>query len=75
MFEGLSLPWQEIHQLAFLFNFRTTSEVPGELYFVEICLGEVMAFNNKRADSWLPNFGRSLLSLLNPLQHNNFRPS
>ena len=55
--------------LLFYSIFRTTPEVSSKLYFVEICksIREVMAFNHKRTNFWLPNFGfkRSLLSLLN----------
>ena len=57
--------------LLFYSIFRTTPEVSGKLYFVEICYvsEKLWLFNHKRADFWLPNFGfkRSLLSLLKDL--------
>ena len=68
MFEDLLLPWQQIYHLGFYSIFKTTPEVSGKLYFVEICpvSEKLWLFNHKRADFWPPNFGfkRSLLSLL-----------
>ena len=57
--------------LLFYSIFRTTPEVSGKLYFVEIHVCQVSEklwlFNHKRADFWLPNYGfkGSLLSPLN----------
>ena len=45
--------------LLFYSIFRTTPEVSGKLYFVEICQvsEKLWPFNHKTADFWLPNYG------------------
>ena len=71
MFERLLLPWQQIYHFAFLFNFRTTLEVSGKLYFVEICQvsEKLWLFNHKRADFWLDLKVHFLASLSLNYQH------